>query len=237
MKKMSCIIVEDEPIARKILREFIEQIDYLDLAGEFESAIKAEAFLRNNETDIMFLDIEMPKMTGLDFLRTCQVKPLVILTTAYSEYALEGYALNVIDYLLKPISFARFMKAIQKARSFIKIKKQANEVTGSDFLFVRSEKKIEKIKLSEILFIESTGNYVSIVFPNKKLVAYLTLKGLRTQLPKDIFLMIHRSYLVNFSKIESLENNHVKVGGINLPLGRAYASEVMKVIEERMLRR
>jgi DNA-binding LytR/AlgR family response regulator len=237
MKKMRCIIVDDEPIARKILREFIEQVPFLSLAGEFENAIKTQAFLQNDTADIMFLDIEMPKLTGVQYLKTVTVKPLVILTTAFPEYAVEGYELDIIDYLLKPIAFSRFLKAVQKAKEYTELRDATTPAPASSYLFVRSEKRIEKIELNDIIYIESLGNYVNIYTENKKIVAYLTLKGLENQLPPAEFIKIHQSFLVGFSKISAIEGNHIIIKNKSLPISRNYRDAVMRMVEQRMLRR
>lgn len=237
MKKMQCIIVDDEPVARKILREFIAQVHFLELSAEFETAVKAEAFLLNNNADILFLDIEMPKLSGLEFLKRAAVKPLVILTTAYPEYALEGYELDIIDYLLKPIPFSRFLKAVQKAKEYAELKNATSAHPFSSGLFVRSERRIEKIELKDILYIESMGNYVNIYTENKKIIAYLTLKGLESQLPSNDFIKIHQSFLVSFSRINAIEGNNIKIKDKLLPISRNYRDAVMQVIEQRMLKR
>lgn len=237
MKKMRCIIVDDEPVARKILQEFVEQVHFLEPAGQFENAIKAEAFLQHTAADILFLDIEMPRLSGLDFLKRSAVKPLVILTTAFPEYALEGYELDIIDYLLKPIAFSRFLKAVQKARDYAGRHDVSTPQLSSSYLFVRSEKRIEKIELNDILYIESTGNYVNIFTTAKKIMAYLTLKGIESQLPRDGFIKIHQSFLVSFSRINAIEGNQVVIGNKALPISRNYRDMVMKLVEQRLLKR
>jgi DNA-binding LytR/AlgR family response regulator len=234
---MKCIIVDDEPIARKILQEFVEQVPFLELTGQFENAIKAEVFLLHNKVDMMFLDIEMPKRSGLDYLKRWTVKPLVILTTAFPQYAVEGYELDIIDYLLKPVAFARFLKAVQKAREFADLKQAATTQTARSFLFVRSEKRIEKIELADIQYIESLGNYVNIYTDSKKIIAYLTLKGLESQLPANEFIKIHQSYLVSFSKINAIEGNQVILHNKSLPISRNYRDTVMQLVEQRLLKR
>jgi len=236
-RKMKCIIVDDEPVARKILREFTEQVPFLELTGEFETAVKAETFLNHNPADILFLDIEMPKLTGLEFLKRAAIKPLVILTTAYPEYALEGYELDIIDYLLKPIPFNRFLKAVQKAKEYAELKTATSVHPLASGLFVRSERRIEKIELKNILYIESMGNYVNIYTENKKIIAYLTLKGLESQLPANDFIKIHQSFLVSFAHINAIEGNNVKIKDKLLPISRNYRDAVMQVIEQKMLKR
>jgi DNA-binding LytR/AlgR family response regulator len=237
MKKMRCIIVDDEPIARKILLEFVERVPFLEFAGQFESAMQAETFLHNDHADIMLLDIEMPKRSGLDLLKSLSVKPLVILTTAFPEYALEGYELDIIDYLLKPVAFSRFLKAMQKAKEYAALRDAVIPHPSATWLFVRSEKRIEKIELADILYIESLGNYVNIYTENKHVIAYLTLKGLETQLPSSEFIKIHQSFLVSISNINSIEGNLVKIKNKELPIGRNYRDAVMQMVEQRLLRR
>src|SRR5688572_21328895 len=237
MNKMQCIIVDDEPIARKILQEFVEQVPFLELAGQFENAIKAEVFLLNNKVDLLFLDIEMPKRSGLEYLKRPVIKPLVILTTAFPEYALEGYELDIIDYLLKPIAFSRFLKAVQKAKEYNDLRHTQPLVANPTYLFVRSEKRIEKIELKDILYIESFGNYVNIHTEQKKILAYLTLKGLESQLPAQEFIKIHQSFLVSFSRISAIEGNQVFINDKPLPISRNYREGVMRVVEQRMLKR
>ena len=237
MRKLNCIIVDDEPIARKIMKEFVEQVPFLELTAQFENVIKAEIFLQNNKADLMFLDIEMPRVTGLQYLKKAVVKPLVILTTAFPEYALEGYELDIIDYLLKPVAFPRFLKAVQKAKEYAELKDNTTHDAAPSWLFVRSEKRIEKIELKDILYIESVGNYVNIYTETKKILAYLTLKGLEAQLPAGEFVKIHQSFLVSFAKINAIEGNQVKINNINLPISRNYREQVMQMVEQRLLRR
>jgi DNA-binding LytR/AlgR family response regulator len=237
MKKLSCIIVDDEPIARKILQEFVERVPFMDLHGKFENAMKAKAYLQNNETDIIFLDIEMPKVSGLQFLQNTEIAPLVILTTAFPQYALEGYELDIIDYLLKPFAYSRFLKAVQKAKEYIELKNAISANLFSDYIFVKSEKRIEKIEVKDILYAESLGNYVTIHIDNKKIIAYLTLKSLESQLPSSEFIKIHQSFLVACAKINSIEGNEIKLGNKSLPISRNYKDAVMKMVEQRLLKR
>ncbi len=237
MKKLSCIIVDDEPVARKILNEFADQIPYLILQGKFENAIKAEAFLKENIIDIMFLDIEMPKVSGLQLLQQMDTKPLVILTTAFPNYALEGYELDIIDYLLKPFAFSRFLKAVQKAKDYYQMKNAAVGTAQPSYIFIKSDKRIEKIELNDILYAESIGNYVSIYTEDKRFITYLTMKSLEAQLPSDNFIKIHQSYLVNGSRINTIEGNEIKIGDKSLPISRNYKDSIMKVVQQRLLRR
>lgn len=238
MRKLSCIIVDDEPVARKILQEFVEKMPFMDLRGKFENAMKAAAYLQDNEVDLMFLDIEMPKISGLQFLQSNEIKPLVILTTAFPQYALEGYELDIIDYLLKPFAFSRFQKAVQKAREYNELKNITSANLLVSYIFVKSEKRIEKIELKDMLYVESLGNYITIhAEGNKKIIAYLTLKSLESQLSASEFIKIHQSYLVNCSKITAIEGNEIKLNYKTLPISRNYKDSVMKMVEQRLLKR
>lgn len=239
MNKIHCVIVDDEPIARKVLREFAGQVPHLDLVGEFENVAKLEAFLPEKSVDLIFLDIEMPKRSGLQYLKTVQTaRPLVILTTAFPKYALEGYELDIIDYLLKPVAFNRFLKAVQKAKEYLELRQAATTpLTLDSWLFVRSEKRIERIEIRDILYMQSLGNYVTIYTTTKRILTYLTLKGLESQLPPGEFVKIHQSYLVSLSRIDSIEGNQILVGNKNLPLSRNYRETVMTVVERRLLKR
>lgn len=237
MKKLSCIIVDDEPVARKILHEFVDQVPFMDLHGKFENAMKAEAFLKNNNVDMIFLDIEMPKISGLQFLQKLHIESMVVLTTAFPQYALEGYELDIIDYLLKPFALSRFLKAVQKAKDYHEMKTRTSGTVQSSYIFIKSDKRIEKIELSDIIYAESTGNYVSIHTEDKRIIAYLTMKSLESQLPADEFIKIHQSYLVNCSRIDAIEGNEVKTANKSLPISRNYRDLVMRVVNQRLLRR
>ena len=236
MKKLSCIIIDDEPVARKILQEFTEQVPFLDLLGKFESAMKAGEFLKSNQPDIIFLDIEMPKESGLEMLKRINIESIVILTTAFPQYALEGYELDILDYLLKPFAWHRFLKAVQKAKDFYEMKTQSGN-TPPSHIFIKSDKRIEKVELSEILYAEVLGNYVTICTERKKIIAYLTMKSLESQLSPADFIKIHQSFLVNRSKIDSVEGNEIMVGTKSLPISRNYRDSVTNLINQRLLRR
>lgn len=235
MSKIKCIIVDDEPLARKVIAEYVEDFAFLELAGVFESVVKAEAELANNAVDLIFLDIEMPKKSGLEFLKETGAKPLVVVTTAYPEYALEGYELDVIDYLLKPISVNRFGKAVQKAKEYIELLDRKSD-PGYPFIFVRSDKKIEKLSFDDILFMESSGNYINIHTKSKEVVAYLTLKGIEGQLP-DNFVKVHQSFLVNFMLIDAVEGNMIKIKNKEVPISRQYKEQLMKLVVKNLLKR
>lgn len=237
MKKLRCMIVDDEPVARKLLQEFVGQVPFLDWQGNFENALKAETFLKDTTTDLIFLDIEMPKVSGLQFIQKLNTDSLVILTTAFPRYALEGYALDVIDYLLKPIAFNRFLKAVHKARDYYQLKQRATPTESLPYLFIKSEKRIEKLELAKILYAESVGNYVRICTEDKTFLAYLTMKSLEAQLPLDTFIKIHQSYLVNSAKIDAIDGNEIKVGSKTLPMSRAHRETLMKLVHQYLLKR
>lgn len=237
MKKLRCMIVDDEPVARKLLHEFVDQVPFLDWQGNFENAPKAGAFLKDNTTDLILLDIEMPKVSGLQFLQKLDTDSLVIVTTAFPRYALEGYALDVIDYLLKPIAFNRFLKAVHKARDYYQLKQRPTPAEGPTYLFIKSEKRIEKLELTKILYAESVGNYVRICTEDKTFLAYLTMKSLEAQLPLDTFIKIHQSYLVNYAKIDAIDGNELKVGSKTLPMSRNHRETLMKLVHQQLLKR
>jgi DNA-binding LytR/AlgR family response regulator len=237
MNKLSCIIVDDEPVARKILQEFTEQVPFLDLLGKFESAMKAEEFLKNNRPALIFLDIEMPKVSGFQMLKRINIESMVILTTAFPQYALDGYEHDIIDYLLKPFAWHRFLKAAQKAKDFNEMKTQSNNTPPPTYIFIKSEKRIEKVELNDILYAEVLGNYVTICTERKKIIAYLTMKSLESQLSPVDFIKIHQSFLVNRSKIESVEGNELKIGTKSLPISRNCRDSVTNLINQRLLKR
>ena len=237
MRKLSCIIVDDEPVARKILQEFSEQVPFLEVMGKFESAMKAEEFLKNNRPDLIFLDIEMPKVSGLQMLSRINVESMVILTTAFPQYALDGYELDIIDYLLKPFALSRFLKAVQKAKDFHELKTKPGGTESPTYIFIKSDKRIEKVELNEILYAEVLGNYMTIHTDRKTIIAYLTMKSLQSQLSPNDFIKIHQSFLVNRSKIEAIEGNDLKVGTKSLPISRNYRDSVTNLINERLLKR
>jgi len=225
--EIKCIITDDEPIARKGLREYIEKIDYLSLTGECEDALQLNALLKTEQPDLIFLDIEMPYLSGLDLLSNIQNPPKVIITSAYEKYALKGYELDVVDYLLKPIPFERFMKAVDKAYHLLE-KESAKNETG--YIFVKIDKQLKKIFLEDILFIESMENYVNIYTASSKEMAYSTLKLFLESLHCDHFLQVHRSYVVNIQHIQSIEGNMLHVGAYEIPVARNLREQVFNVI-------
>lgn len=235
--KINCLIVDDEPMARKGMEEYVREIDYLNLVASCESASKASSFITEGKVDLLLLDIQMPKLSGIDFLKTLSNPPMAIFTTAYSEYALEGYSLDVLDYLVKPVAFDRFLKAIQKAHDFyrlkhsdIKTEHEGNVANEADYFFVKCNGKYEKIFFNEVLFAESLQNYVIIHTKTKKLITYLTLSGLEKQLPSDQFVKVHKSHIVSIPSIQLIDGNEIVIQTHRIPVSRYLKEEVMKKI-------
>jgi DNA-binding LytR/AlgR family response regulator len=238
--KMSCLIVDDEPVARKGIAEYVAEIDFLDLAGECENPVKASSILNNQQIDLIFLDIQMPKMSGIDFLKTLKNPPLVIFTTAFSQYALEGYTLDVVDYLMKPITFDRFLKAAQKAFEIHALKKLASHPRegGHDYFFVKSESKFEKLFYNEVCFVEGMQNYAVIHTRDRKLITYITMTSLDSQLPKDQFLKVHKSYIVGIRHIQAIEGNEILIGSSRIPISRNLKDEVVgQILGNKLFKR
>lgn len=239
MKKINCIIIDDEPIARKGLKEYIADVDFLNLTGEFDNALKAADIIAAGECELLFLDIQMPKITGLDFFRTLQNPPPVIFTTAYPQYALEGFEVNALDYLVKPISFDRFLKAVMKAKEFYEIRETNLKEPGtSSYFFIKADNKLVKISFDEILYVEALQNYVVIHTEDKKYMTYLTFKAVEDYLPAEKFLKVHKSYIVSVSKIDSIEGTDILIGQQHIPISRNQREEVMdKLVKGKILKR
>ena len=237
---LNCIIIDDEPIARKGLAEYIGDVDFLQIQGEFDNPLKAMDQLMQGKTDLLFLDIQMPKMTGLEFLKTLPHPPMVIFTTAYPQYAVEGFELNAVDYLLKPFSFERFMKAVMKARA-LKDSGEKGVQSGAadpDYFYIKSDNKLIKIDYEAILFVEALQNYVAVHTTEKKYITYLTFKSVEEHLPANRFVRTHKSYIVSANKIESIEGNEIKIGVHRIPISRTEKEAVLeKLIQNKLLKR
>ncbi|MEP6747486.1 MAG: LytTR family DNA-binding domain-containing protein [Bacteroidota bacterium] len=234
---INCLVIDDEPIARQGLLEHIRQIDFLHAAGECKSPLEAIGFMQKNKVDLLYLDIQMPKMNGIDFIKSYAILPPVILTTAYSEYAIEGYELDVLDYLLKPISFSRFFKSALKAQEYLNLKNKNNPAPKDEYFFIKSNQKIEKILTGEVLYVEGMANYIIVHTAQKKYIAYLTFKGIEEQLPSQLFIRIHRSYLVAIHAIKSINPEEVVLQNISLPISKNYKDQVMELVEKRLFKR
>jgi two-component system, LytTR family, response regulator len=223
MSKIKCIIIEDEPLATKVLSDYISQVPFLELQGAFKDAILATEWLRDHHTDLIFLDIHLPKLKGMAFLKTLTHPPSVIITTAYHQYAVEGFDLNVTDYLLKPFDFERFLLAVTKVKTAQGEKQKANETEEiKDHLFVNVQKKKVKVLYSEIVYIESQQEYIKIVTTKKVYFSKVTTSEMENLLPAHLFKRIHRSYIVSVNKIDSYNSEMVEVSGISIPIGRSY---------------
>ena len=223
MSKIKCIIVEDEPLATKILSDYISQVPFLELQGTFKDAILATDYLREHHPDLIFLDIHLPKLKGMAFLKTLAHPPEVIITTAYHQYAVEGFNLNVTDYLLKPFEFERFLTAVTKVRTAQHEKKKPVEAEEiKDHLFLNVQKKKVKILFSEIIYIESQQEYIKMVTTKKVYFSKVTTSEMEAILPANLFKRIHRSYIVSIQKIDSYNSEMVEVNGISIPIGRSY---------------
>ncbi|HVV06357.1 MAG TPA: LytTR family DNA-binding domain-containing protein [Puia sp.] len=234
--KIKCIITDDEPFARKGLQGYIEQIDFFELAGVCENALELNSLLKKAPADLLFLDIEMPYVTGIDFLKNITDAPKVIFTTAYEKYALQGFELEVLDYLLKPISFDRFLRAANKAFDYFR--GQQMPAAGEDYIFVKADSKLEKIHFADILFIEALENYVAIYTREKKIITHLTLKMIQEKLPPGAFIQPHKSYIVAIGKINSIEGNILHVLHHQVPISKYQKEEVMeKIVNSKLLKR
>ena len=232
--KIKALIVDDEPLAQNVIQQYAKKIPDLFIAGTCNDAICANKLLAQTSIDLIFLDINMPKLSGISFLKNLDNPPLVIFTTAYSEYALEGFELNAVDYLKKPFSFERFCKAYFRAEELLLLKHSKsvpdNANLQTDFLFIKSDKKTIKVQLSDMYYIEGLGDYIKIHLGDKKIVTNLSMKKISELLPENQFYRIHKSYIISMHKIESVEGNMVKINNIKLPVGNSYRQDFMQYI-------
>lgn len=237
--KLRAIIVDDEPLASECLAKYIEVIDYIELVAIAENPLELDKLLEKEQVDLIFLDIQMPYMTGMDFLKIKSSLPMVVITTAYPNYALEGFQFDVLDYLLKPITFNRFFKAANKAKELHCLKSQKNESTSvlpePDFLFIKCESKYEKILLDDILFVQALQNYVLIHTRKGKYMTLLPLKTVEAHLNAHPFLRVHKSYLVAIAKIESIESNEIVIQNHRIPLSRNLREQVIEIVVKNRL--
>ena len=246
---ISCMIVEDEPLARNLLAQYISKVPYLQLVRACASPLEALEALREQSVDLLFLDIQMPEITGISLLKILPRKPLVIFTTAYSEYALEGYELDVVDYLLKPITLERFLKAIEKVKQRLLVTKnqelspveseskvESKEEPAQSYIFVKDGTKLVKVKLNEILYIEGLKDYVMIYTTHQKIVTLQRMKTLETELPANQFVRIHNSYIVALDAIDAIEKEKVQVGKVFLPISDTYRKSFKEFIEQKNIK-
>lgn len=234
---MKCIIVDDEPLAIEIMESYVGKVEQLKLVATFRNAVSAFTFLQQNPVDLIFLDIQMPKLSGIDFLKTLKNPPKVIFTTAFRDYAIEGFELEVADYLLKPIPFERFLKAVAKVLHHpVAASTPANGKSdlNDNYVYFKVDKKMIKTRMSEILFIESIKDYVKVRTAEKEIVTQQKISYLEESLPKEQFIRIHRSFIVNREKIDAYSATDVEIGKFHVPIGRNYKNDVMKVLAKHV---
>jgi DNA-binding LytR/AlgR family response regulator len=237
-----CIIIDDEPLARKGLSEYVKDVDFLELAGEFDNPLKAAAMISRGEADLLLMDIEMPKITGIDFFKTLQPAPPVIFITAYPDHALEGFEVNALDYLVKPVAFSRFLKAALKAKEFYELRNKNKEgqltPAREGYFFIKADNKLIKIAHEDILYAEARQNYVAIQTKKQKYVSYLTFKLVEEYLSSSCFIKTHKSFLVAADKIDSIEGNTIHLSNFQVPISRNMKEEVMeKLLSGKFLKR
>jgi len=233
--KTRCVIIDDEPIAREIIRDYISKINELEIIAEFKKPVDALTFLNENRTDLLFLDINMPEINGISFAKSLSDPPAIIFTTAYREFAAEGFELQAIDYLVKPISFDRFLKAVNhylrlQTKSVAAVPSETREKAEDEFILLKDNKKTHKVYLHDIKYIESDGDYIRFYLQNKKLMIRGSLSSLETTLPSPLFLRIHNSYMVNLNKVNAVTIFSVEIDGTELPISRSHKEKVMKAL-------
>ncbi len=236
--KLNCVIIEDEPLARNLITEYVKKVPSLNLLNAFSNPLEALEALRTLSVDILFLDVQMPEITGISLLKVLKKRPLVVLTTAYSEYALEGYELDVADYLLKPITFERFLKSVDKIMQRLEADPKpvvtASETVASPaFVFVKDGTKLVKVRLDEILYVEGLKDYVTIHTTSQKITTLQRMKALEEQLPADKFIRIHNSYIVALDAIDVIQKNEVSIGSVSLPIGDTYRKSFKEFIDKK----
>ncbi len=230
--KINCIAIEDEPLALKKINEFIGQIDYLNLIQSFNNSVDAIGFLKKNPVDLIFLDIQMKKLSGIQLLESLQTKPKVIITSAYDEYALKGYELDVADYLLKPFTFERFLKSVDKVYNQLSVVFNNH---SHDYIFVKTEYRIEKIEIKDIMYIKGMKDYLQIHTSDRKIMTLQTFKNLLDVLHDFDFQRVHNSYIVSISKIENIERNRIRIGKDLIPISDSYKSQFFEILKERKI--
>lgn len=237
MDKMKCIIVDDEALAREGIEQYAREIGFLEVTGSYRNAMAAQAALQENNTDLMFLDINMPRMTGLSFLETLSKPPITIITTAYPDYALEGFRLHVLDYLLKPISLERFAKAVNKAYDYYRLLQKSAEPVQQplDYIFLKHSNLYEKVMLAEIVYVEAMQNYVVVHTVSKKIIVHLTFKAVTESLSASEFFRVHKSFLINIAHIKAIEGNTVHLHHKQIPISRSQREELMQQVVNRAL--
>lgn len=234
-KPIKCLLVDDEPLAREILRRYIDDIATMELAAECANALQAFTVLQKEPIDLMFLDVRMPRMNGNEFLKSLRLPPKVIFTTAYPEYALEGYELDVVDYLLKPIPFDRFLKAVNKAfpnGALPEEKMEVKEKKKQAFVYFRIDRKMKKVMLDDILYIESMKDYIKLFTSAGTLITKQSISSVEEMLPGKDFARVHRSYIVSLNNIKGFTSEVIEIGNSNIPIGKLYRSDAMRILQQ-----
>lgn len=239
-----CIAIDDEPLALEKMEDYISKVPFLKLEAKFDNAISAIEFLKEQEVDLIFLDIQMEGLSGIQMLEALKVHPKVILTTAYDKFALKGYELDVTDYLLKPIAFERFLKAVDKVYEIIQVKQRmaphpevvTKAATRDEFIFVKTEYRLEKITYKDILFIEGMKDYLRIHTADKRIMTLMSFVKMEQIMPSDLFVRVHKSYIVSLEKIQSIERNHIRINEHHIPIGESYRKSFWKMLQSNGLK-
>ena len=233
---MKCVAIDDEPVALDILKDYMEKVPFLECVGVFRDPLKALDYLRKKKIDLIFLDINMPDLSGIQFLKTLKKPPLVVFTTAYSEYALESYDYDAVDYLLKPIEFERFVKAANKAEEMMRIKAKDRPIWSGerDYIFIKSGTNFHKVKTKDIYYIKGTGNYVTFVLDQKEILSLMTMTKALEGLPRDLFVRVHKSYIVNSHHVDLVENEELRIRGERIPIGDSYKQSFFDSIKKHI---
>ncbi len=221
---MNCIIVDDEPNAIEVLKRYVERTPLLDLRGTFRDPMKAQAFLKEDDVDLIFLDINMPNLSGIEFMRSLHLRPAVIFTTAYSEHAVESYELNAVDYLMKPIVFERFLRAVNKAHDHVDRggEARAGASVGAESILLKSGAQTHRVPVSEIRYVEKDGNYLSVCLSDRKILVRANMNDVFSWLPQEHFCRVHKSFVVSIEHVDTIEVHRVLIGKVEIPLGAAY---------------
>ena len=235
MMKIKCIAIDDEPVALDIIRNHVNQIPFLNLVKVYRDAYQAIEYIQSHQVDLIFLDINMPDLSGIQFIKSLDNPPLVIFTTAYSEFALESYEYEAVDYLLKPIEFNRFLKAINRAKNRIQNQEETVHINHDrkDYVIIKSGSEFYKINLNDILFIKGTGNYLTFHTEKKEIMTLMTMAEALEMLPDKLFYRIHKSYIISFSKIDVIEREQVRIGQVLIPIGETFRSDFLKLFKKK----
>jgi len=231
MDKYTCIIIEDEPLALEKTKDFVSKVPFLNLSATFDNALNGLTYLNNNKVDVLFLDINMDELSGIELLESSKINSQVIITTAYQEYALKGYELRITDYLLKPFTFNRFLQAVNKAQENLS---QRNPGKQLDYIFVKTENRLEKIAINDILYIEGMRDYLRIHTINKKIMTLQSFNELEKLIPSHLVCRVHKSYMVAINKIESIERSEIKIGNVIIPVSLTYKEILFQFINNKI---